>query len=47
MLPLHNEQDWMTDQDIKDKSYLDNYLLDNQEVQQMICKEDQQENLSI
>ncbi len=37
----------MRDQDIEDKSCLDDSELDNQEVQQMICKEDQQVDLSI
>jgi len=44
---MHSEQDLMKDQDIEDKSCLDDSELDNQEVQQMICKEDQQVDLSI
>jgi hypothetical protein len=30
----------MKDQDIKDKSCLDDFVLDNQAIEQMICKED-------
>jgi len=44
---MHSEQDLMRDQDIEDTSCLDDFELDNQEVQQMICKEDQQVDLSM
>lgn len=44
---MHNKVDLMRDRDIKDKSYLDDFELDIQEVQQMICMEDQQVNLPI
>ncbi len=44
---MHNEQDPTKDQDIKDKSCLDDFELDNEEAQQMIGKEDRQVNLSI
>ncbi len=37
----------MRDQDIEDKLYLEDFQLDNQEVQQMICRVDHQVNRSI
>jgi hypothetical protein len=44
---MHNEADLRRDPDIRDKSYLDAFELDNQEVQQTICMEDQQVNRPI
>lgn len=44
---MHNKEDPMKDQDIAEKLYLKNSLLDNQEVQQLICKEHPPDNLSI
>jgi hypothetical protein len=44
---IHNKEDLMRDQDIEDKLCLDDFELDNQEVQLMICRVDQQVNRSI
>jgi hypothetical protein len=46
MLLMHNKEDLTRDQDIKDKFYWVDFELDNREVQQKICKEDQQVNPS-
>jgi hypothetical protein len=44
---IHNKEDLMRDQDIEDKLCLEDFELDNQEVQLLICRVDQLVNRSI